>query len=180
MCDHRPRTAVTVEAGDRVAGVSGSSFSRRGVLRVAGLGGVSALLGAGALTGCDLDPHSSSEPPAAPPPDPDQGIVDAARAELRHLLFWLSPTGPTATLVVAHRRQLRALEGNPPADTRRGHSWTSAQAVRKEQRAADRFTHWALTCQNGDLARLLASVAAGIQMQPLLIEASGRTSGGHS
>jgi hypothetical protein len=167
-------------SGDRVAGVSGSSFSRRGVLRVAGLGGVSALLGTGALTGCDLDPHSSSEPPAAAPPDPDQGIVDSARAELRHLLHWLAPTGPTASLVTAHRRQLRALEGNPPTATRRGHPWTSAQAVRKERRAADRFTHWALTCQNGDLARLLASVAAGIQMQPLLLEASRQTPGGRS
>ena len=37
-----------------------------------------------------------------------------------------------------------------------------------EKRAADRFETWAVACRNGDLARVLASVAAGIRMQPEL------------
>jgi hypothetical protein len=52
--------------------------------------------------------------------------------------------------------------------------------VVRERRAADRFTRWASTCQNGDLARVLASVAAGIQMQPLLQKTTSRTSRGAS
>jgi hypothetical protein len=150
------------------------------VLRVAGLGGVAGVIGTGTLSGCDLDPDSSSQPPAEAPPDPDQRIVNAARGELRHLLYWLSPSGSTASLVVAHRRQLAALQGHPPSRTRRGPSWTTAQAVVRERRAADRFTRWASTCQNGDLARVLASVAAGIQMQPLLQKTTSRTSRGAS
>jgi hypothetical protein len=49
---------------------------------------------------------------------------------------------------------------------------TPTQTVSRERRAAERFTRWAITCQNGDLARVLASVAAGIRMQPVLREAS--------
>jgi hypothetical protein len=150
--------------------VSGSPVSRRSVLRLAGLGGVAGALAAGALEGCDLDPHSSSSPSSAPAPDPDEHIVDAARRELGNLLYWLPATGPAAPLLVIHRRQLRALDGHPRPHTRRGPSWTTADARVRERRAAERFAHWAVTCRNGDLARVLASVAAGIRMQPLLRE----------
>jgi hypothetical protein len=136
--------------------------TRRALL---GRGGAAALLGAGLLAGCDLGPGSSSTPAAAPP-DPDQHIVDAARAELRGLLAQLSATPGAAPLVACHRTQLRALAGEPPT-TRRSRGLSPGQTVARERRAADRFTHWALTCQNGDLARVLASVAAGIRMQPL-------------
>jgi hypothetical protein len=149
--------------------VSGSSLTRRGLLRLAGAGGVAAAVTTGLLTGCDLDPDSSPEPSTAPTPDPDQRIVDAARDELRDLLHWLAPAGPTASLVEAHRLQLAALDGHPRPRTRRGRAWSTAHAVVRERRAAARFTHWALTCQNGDLARVLASVAAGIRMQPLVL-----------
>jgi hypothetical protein len=140
------------------------------VLHVAGASGVAGALGSGALTGCDLDPGSSSVPPDGTPPDPDAGIVDAARSELRGLLARLSVTSGTASLVACHRQQLAALQGDPPSPGRGG-PLTEAQAVARERRAAERFTHWALTCQNGDLARVLASVAAGIRMQPALREA---------
>jgi hypothetical protein len=140
------------------------------VLRVVGLGGLAGALTTGLLTGCDLDPGSSSKPSSAPRSDPDQHIVDAARAELRDLVYRLSPVGPTAPLVECHRLQLAALDGHPRRRTRRGHPWTMAEAVARERRAAGRFTHWAVSCQNGDLARVLASVAAGIRMQPPLLE----------
>lgn len=148
--------------------MSGSPFSRRDLLRVVGVGGAAGALGAGALAGCDLDPGSSSKPPAVPPPDPDQDIVDAARAELQTLLARLPATTGTASLVACHRRQLAALEGDPPPVRRNSRPFTDAQVAARERRAAARFTHWALTCENGDLARLLASIAAGISMQPVL------------
>jgi hypothetical protein len=148
--------------------VSGSLVSRRSLLH---LGGAAGIVGAGLVGGCDLDPRSSSAPVVQPPADPDQDIVEAARKELAGLLARLSATTGTASLVACHRAQLAALDGTPPA-TRRRRPLTAAQAVARERRAAERFTHWALACQNGDLARVLASVAAGIRMQPVLREAS--------
>jgi hypothetical protein len=149
--------------------VSGSLLSRRALLR---LGGAVGVLGAGLLGGCDLDPGSSSTPTAVPPSDPDQHIVQAARAELSGLVLRLSATAGAGSLVACHRVQLAALDGDPASTTRRGRPLTPAQTVAREHRAAERFTHWAVTCQNGDLARVLASIAAGIRMQPVLGDAS--------
>jgi hypothetical protein len=145
--------------------VSGSPLSRRALLRAAGSTGV---VGAVLLGGCDLGTDSSSTPRAVPPTDPDEHIVEAARAELRGLLTRLSATSGAASLVACHRIQLAALQGDPPPTTRRSRALTPVETVARERRAADRFTRWALTCQNGDLARVLASVAAGIRMQPVL------------
>lgn len=147
------------------------------MLRAAGVGGVVGVLGTGALSGCDLNPGSSSTPTAVPSSDPDQHIVDAARDELRGLLVRLSATSGTASLIACHREQLAALQGEPPTLTGRGRPLTRAQTEARERRAADRFTLWASTCQNGDLARVLASVAAGIRMQPDLLETPRSNSG---
>ena len=129
-------------------------------------------LGAGVVSGCDLDPGSSSKPVGVPRPDPDQRIVEAARAELSGLVLRLSATGGAGSLVATHLAQLAALQGDPPSTTRRSRPLTPARTVARERRAVERFTRWALTCQNGDLARVLASVAAGIRMQPVLRESS--------
>jgi len=145
--------------------VSGSSLSRRSVLRWGGGVGV---LGAAVLTGCDLDPTSSSAPAATPPPDPDQRIVEAGRAELSVLIRRLSATGGVGSLVAVHRVQLAALDGEPPRPAPRARALSPTEVVARERRAADRFTHWALACDNGDLARVMASVATGIRMQPIL------------
>jgi hypothetical protein len=134
------------------------------------------MLGVGVLSGCDLDPESTPKPPAVAPPDPDQHIVDAARAELRGLLVRLSATSGTASLIACHRVQLAALQGEPPATSLHGRPLTWAQTVARERRAADRFNQWASTCQNGDLARVLASVAAGIRTQPVLHTSAERSS----
>jgi len=132
------------------------------------LGGAAGVAGAGLVGGCDLDLHPASTPARPPTPDPDQRIVEAARAELSRLLVRLSATTGTAALIACHRVQLAALDGTPPSPTRRGRPLARTQLVARERRAADRFTGWALACQNGDLARVLASVAAGIRMQPVL------------
>lgn len=145
------------------------AVSRRVVLWTAGL----TTLGAAGLSGCDLDLGTSSSTPAATPaPDPDQGVLDAARTELRGLLLRLSATTGAAALVACHRAQLAALQGDPPPTTQRARPLSPSQVVERERRAAQRFTRWALACQNGELARVLASVAAGIRMQPVLRAAS--------
>jgi hypothetical protein len=138
--------------------------SRRALL---GAGGLTAVAGA-ALAACDLDPSSSSRPSAPLPPDPDQQIMDAARAELRGLVLRLSATSGAASLVACHRAQLGALQGDPPTPTGPGRPLTPTGTAARERRAAERFARWAVACQNGDLARVLASVAAGIRMQPAL------------
>jgi hypothetical protein len=135
-------------------------------------GGAAGVLGAAVLGGCDLDPTSSSSaPPAAAPPDPDQEIVESARAELTSLIGHLAATRTAigsqvfaggGSLVDLHRAQLAALGGQARPASLRGRALSHAQLVAHERRAANRFTHWALTCDNGDLARVLASVAAGI------------------
>ena len=149
--------------------MSGSPLSRRAMLRSGGAVGV---LGAALLSGCDLDPTSSSAQPAVAPPDPDQDIVEAARAELSVLIVRLSATDGTGPLVAVHRVQLAALDGDPPPATHRRRALSPDQVVARERRAAGRFTHWSLACHNGDLARVLASVATGIRMQPVLRGAS--------
>jgi hypothetical protein len=141
------------------------ALSRRGLL-----GLTTGVVGVGLLAGCDLDPGSSSAPPVART-DPDQRLVETARAELRGLIGRLRATDGAAGLVAAHRAQLAALEGRPPASHRR-RPLSEEQTVALERRAAERFRHWALVCDNGDLARVLASIAAGIRSQPTLRNAS--------
>lgn len=142
--------------------------SRRGLLRLGGAGGLAA---AGLLAGCDLDPRATPTP-APPAPDPDERLVVAARAELRGLLRRLESTPGTQGLIASHRIQLRALAGTPGRRRRGAPVLTQTQVGSLERRAADRFEHWAVTCQDGDLARVLASVAAGITMQPVVGETS--------
>jgi hypothetical protein len=143
-------------------------MSRRGLLSAAGL--TAALAGAGLAGGCDLDPSSSSAPRASASPDPDAPVLTAARTELSGLIARLSASSGTAALVACHRAQLAALGGRPRPVTHRSRPLTPAATVVRERRAVARFTHWASTCADGDLARVLASVAAGIRMQPVLRE----------
>jgi uncharacterized lipoprotein YajG len=123
------------------------------------------------LAACDFDPPSARRP-TPPPPDPDQHVVDAARAELSDLISRLSATSGASALVACHRTQLAALGGEPPPVAPRSRPFTHTQTVTRERRASRRFAGWARTCQDGDLARVLASVSAGIQMQPVLREPS--------
>ena len=122
---------------------------------------------AAGLAGCDLDPTSSS-PATEPSPDPDQAIVTAARSELSGLITRLGDRTSTASLVAVHRVQLAALQGEPPATTPASRPLSPERLRALERRAADRFSRWASASENGDLARLLASIAAGIRMQPVL------------
>ncbi len=145
--------------------MSGSPFSRRRLLVSAG-----AVTAAG-LTGCDLDPTSSS-PAAQRSPDPDEAVVTHARAELSSLITRFGGRPSTAALAAVHRVQLAALQGEMPTDTAASRPLDPARVRALERRAADRFSRWASAAENGDLARVLASIAAGIRMQPVLREAT--------
>ncbi len=145
--------------------MSGSPLSRRGLLLSAGA------VAAAGLTGCDLDPTSSA-PATTPSRDPDEAIVTAARAELSDLITRLGGGSGNAALVAVHRVQLAALQGEPPATASPGRPLSRPRIVARERRAAVRFGTWARTATSGDLARVLASIAAGIRMQPVLREAS--------
>ncbi|MGA8245733.1 MAG: hypothetical protein WB797_02425, partial [Nocardioides sp.] len=103
-----------------------SPLSRRGLLRCAGVVGVAGA--AATLSSCRFDPPSA-EGPASPPPDPDQKVVEAARAELADLVSRLSATSGASGLVACHLTQLAALGGGPPLVTRRSRPFSRAQAV---------------------------------------------------
>jgi hypothetical protein len=149
--------------------VSVFPVSRRGLLRSAAALGVAGA--AATISSCRFDPPSA-EGPASPPPDPDQKVADAARAELTALISRLSATSGSSALVACHLTQLRALGGARPPVTPRSRPLTHVETVARERRAAQRFARWATTCHSGDLARVLASVSAGIRMQPVLREPS--------
>lgn len=148
--------------------MSGPPVSRRAAMRSAG---VAAAVGALALGGCDLDLSSSSEPVATPTPDPDESLLRSARAELVTLIAGVSTAGgdPLVTgLERVHRTQLAALGGTAPATAARVPAWGRRRVVAHERVAVARFTAWAGQAASGDLARVLAAVAAGIRMQPVL------------
>jgi hypothetical protein len=146
--------------------VSGSLLSRRGLLSAAGL--TTTVAAAGLAGGCRFDPSTPTAPQASASPDPDASVLAAAHAELSSLITRLTATTGTAALVACHRTQLTALGGQLPSITVRGRPLTPTETVLRERRAVIRFTHWAGTCHSGDLARVLAAVAAGITMQPVI------------
>lgn len=146
--------------------MSGSPLSRRGLLSAAGL--TATLAGASLAGGCRFDPSTPAPPRASATPDPDASTLAAAHAELTTLITRLSASPGTAALVACHRTQLTALGGRPPSITEHGRPLTPTETVVHERRALGRFTQWATTCTDGDLALVLASVAAGIRMQPVL------------
>ena len=151
--------------------MSGPLLSRRVVVRSTGL----LTVATAALSGCDLGTDSSSTPAAPPSPDPDERLLLAARAELGVLIARISASNGPALLTElerVHRTQLRALGGEPRPRPRRAKPLTPAELVAREQVAATRFTTWGRHAQSGDLARVLASIAAGIRMQPLLQDAT--------
>jgi hypothetical protein len=146
--------------------VSGSPLSRRRVVTAAGL--MAAVAGASVVGGCRFDPPTPAPAQTPATPDPDAAVLAAARAELTALINRLSASAGTTRLVACHRAQLIALGGRVPPVSGRARGLTSTAIGVRERLAVTRFTHWAVTCRDGDLARLLASVAAGIRMQPVL------------
>lgn len=152
----------------------------RATRRAAVTGAVAVAAG---LAGCDLtDPGTpGASPTPTPAADPDAALVDAVRAELDELFVLVSTLsdrsprlrGPLAGLLAAHtaHRAVLAEDGatedratEPPPTTVPGGDpaelW--AMVVPREQQASARLVDWAVAAQSGTLARLLASMAAGI------------------
>lgn len=134
-------------------------FSRRAAL---GSIGLAATLG---LTGCsfDLDHLDALRPPTrrapAAPVRADQRIVDSLVARIREAY-----AGPSEPFHRLHHAQLQALGAKPAATPASGAPIPDSRAVgRREHALVQALRDGALRAESSDLARLLASMAAGQQ-----------------
>ena len=132
------------------------------------------------MTGCDLGDPPAADPPsasAAPAADPDAALVEAVIAELDELVALVTAAAAArpglapglaayAALHQAHRSTLPDREGEPARPRISGSAGEVADRVRRrEGQARRRLADWALAAESGALARLLASMSAGIAAQ---------------
>ena len=133
------------------------------------------------LAGCTSDGSSSTPPPtgsgesSATEPasaDPDQVALDRAVAITTDLLVALegAPPGldPTGRLAAMHSAHLDALQvatgasATPTAPVQAAPPLTPARLRRRELRAQGELARLAVAAESGALARVLASMSAGI------------------
>lgn len=152
----------------------------RATRRAAVTGAVAVAAG---LAGCDLtDPGTpGTSPTPTTAADPDAALVDAVRAELDELFVLVSTLSdrsprlraPLAGLLAAHTAHRAVLaqdedaedeDAGPPAVTvpRGDPAELWAMVVPRERQAGARLADWAVAARSGALARLLASMSAGI------------------
>lgn len=139
------------------------------------LGGV--LAGALVVSGCDLggaDGESDPATSATPAGDPDAALVDDVVNEVDELLALvtaaadhrpsLAPALATlAALHQAHREALPDRESTATTPDVRGTGrQVAGQVLRREAQARERLADWAVAARSGSLARLLASMSAGV------------------
>lgn len=149
--------------------------TRPAATRRTAIGG--ALAGAVALTGCDVDrPAGGPAPTRAPTEDadPDTTLVDTVVAELDELVELVTrvaaqrPLLAPALATFAHlHRAHRAVLPDREADVTTPRVTGSVEQVagrlrQRELQAQRRLADWALAAESGALARLLASMSAGI------------------
>jgi hypothetical protein len=141
--------------------VSSASISRRSALGVAG--GLGLL-----LSGCGSDDTT------APTPNPDQPLIDRVAARTGLALTSARAHG-RSDLVALHRRHLALLDA-PPLDSFPNGASANLAAVEGRLRAALRSA--CLSCQDGQLAALFASMVAAIaQAQAADVTAHGAAAG---
>lgn len=126
-----------------------------------------ALLGVGTITfatlsGCAGDGDRSPGTAPATGLDPDRDLVDRVLDELANAEQLAVAAGVPA-LVLLHRTHIEALEGTPPAPA--AGTATLAALRRHERRLQTRLVEASLAAQSGGLARLLASMSAGVSQQ---------------
>lgn len=159
-----------------------------GATRRSAIGGV--LAGAAVLTGCDVDPRSAD--PVSPSPatvaDPDSALVDAVVAELDELVALVTAAtdgrpvlapqlAAFAALHQAHRSVLPDRDAGPQRPRVAGSAREVADRVRvRELQARARLADWAVAAESGALARLLASMSAGIAAHLTASQLPGSTS----
>lgn len=154
------------------------AVSRRATVTGATAGLLATALPAGAvLSGCDaLDPSS---PAASPSPDaatdPDAALVDRVRVELDELLALVSglhrrqpalrPSLEGLLAMHTAHRDVLVEPGLPtpsPRAPRGAPDELWSLLVSRERIARKRLAGWAVDARSGTLARLLASMSAGI------------------
>jgi hypothetical protein len=133
--------------------------------------------GALATSGCDLGGSgeaSAPAPSATAAGDPDAALVDDVVTEVDELLALVTAAAdrrpalapalaPLAALHRAHRDALPAREPAATAPDVGGPARAVAeQVLRREAQARERLADWAVAARSGGLARLLASMSAGV------------------
>lgn len=133
----------------------------------------SALAGLVALAGCE-DNRPDADPRESVPTDPDTALVEAVSAELDELVALVTLAAdrrpllagglaPFAALHQAHRAVLPDRDAEPPRPRVAGSPQEVAgQVLRREVQARNRLADWAVAAESGALARLLASMSAGV------------------
>lgn len=166
--------------------------SRRAVLAGAGV-----VVLAGGLTGCDLPgpsgTTSSDAPPGTSADHPDDDLVSGAVADSEELLALTLAVaaahpalgGTTEAWAECHRSHLQVLRVDSPGETPSATPAPSVsppgvptspgralrQLLSRERTHAATLAEAAATAESGALARLLASMSAGVQMHLAATEA---------
>ena len=141
------------------------------VTRRTTLGG--ALLGLGVVAGCDFDPPGDGVPAGASRPveDPDSALVAQVVRELTRVADLVAATGarsrglraPLAELRALHVAHGAALGATIETTTRAAGRPGTLVAVRtQERRLQSRLADSSVAAESGALARLLASMSAGV------------------
>ena len=125
------------------------------------------------LTGCDLRPRSAPATPA--PPTADERLVDRVTAALRAARDVAAGAPHGQPVVAVHDAQLAALGASTAAPSTTP-SPSATTAPRADLRATELALQGTLTraagrAQDGDLARLLASMAAAAAQQVAVLPA---------
>lgn len=119
---------------------------------------------------------------ATPAEDPDAALVDAVLAELGELSALVAAATRFAPLRASmralaglHAAHREALEGEPATGRSPEAFPGPAEALRRvrvrEQQAQRRLADWAVAAESGALARLLASMSAGVAQQLAVLPA---------
>jgi len=129
------------------------------------------------VAGCDLDRPAAAPTPSVSPAtsvDPDTALVDAVIAELDELVALVTEAAVRrpllapelaafASLHQAHRLVLPERDGDVAVPRITGGPRTVGDQVRRrESQARSRFADWSVAAESGALARLLASMSAGV------------------
>jgi hypothetical protein len=165
--------------------------------RRATLGG--ALASLAAVASCDLAPSAdrpgeaagtasdtrSGGPKSSTSADPDAALVDSVLAELGELSglvaagsTYASLRTPLRALSELHAAHVEALDGEPavgeaPTVAFAGPSDALRRVRAREQQAQRRLAGWAVAAESGALARLLASMSAGVAQHLTVLPSTG-------
>jgi hypothetical protein len=119
--------------------------------------------------------------------DPDAALVDEVLADLGELAALVAAgsrfaplRAPMRALAALHAAHLEALDGEPAGQQSPGVRFAGpAEALRqvrvREQQAQRRLADWSVAAESGALARLLASMSAGVAQHLVVLPASVRT-----